>query len=98
MLTFTPVSHHKPGTLAFLLNRSYAEMLHTDGRYWEQEKGKWAEFDREVFENAETVGRCVFLTRLGDEIIGFGSFAPIVSISGSYSDRVLDTRQTRRTR
>jgi RimJ/RimL family protein N-acetyltransferase len=76
MIIFTSISQHKAGTIAFLLHQTYAEILITDQRYWEGETRNWTQFDREVFENPETVGKCVFVTCLNDDAIGFASFDP----------------------
>ena len=72
---FIAVTDQRPGMIAALLRASYAELLKTDPR-WEREAVKWAEYDREVFAHPKTVGACIFLTRLGERIAGFGSWDP----------------------
>jgi RimJ/RimL family protein N-acetyltransferase len=74
MLVFTSIFQHKAGTIASLLLQSYVELL-TD-RHWEEEREKWLEFEREVFEKPETVGKCAFITCSQDKIVGFDSFDP----------------------
>jgi len=76
MVAFTPINQHKPGLIASLLLHSYADILSADERYWRKEKAKWIEFDREVFESPDTIGRCVFITSWEDRPIGLGSFDP----------------------
>ncbi len=76
MLTFTSVRQHQAGTIAFLLHQSYAQILITDKEFWEREKENWEQFDRQVFEDSETVGKCVLVTCLNDIAIGFASFDP----------------------
>ncbi len=76
MLTFSPVCQHPAGTLALLLRQSYAEILRTDKEYWDGEQQNWNGFDREVFASPETVGKCVFVTCLNAQAIGFASFDP----------------------
>ncbi len=76
MLAFTPITQHKAGILAALLLESYAEVVSAEQQYWLAEKEKWLEFDREVFENPQTIGRCVFVTIWETEVVGFGSFEP----------------------
>jgi GNAT superfamily N-acetyltransferase len=76
LLTFRPVTRYKAGILARLLHQCYAKILSTEPRYWQAEEASWLQFDREVFENPDSVGRCVFITCLGEEAIGFGSFDP----------------------
>ncbi len=76
MLTFTPITQHQAGIIASLLLQSYAEILCIEQQYWQGEKENWREFDREVFENPDTIGRCMFITCWQDQAIGFGSFDP----------------------
>lgn len=75
-LSFTSLDGYKPGILFSLLKRSYAELVSSDWRYWGGEEKNWNQFDRDVFGNLETIGACVFLSSLRDQIIGFGSFDP----------------------
>lgn len=75
-IDFSPVSPTERGTLAALLTESYADLLRAEPAIWEPEKTQWERFDREVFENPDTVGRCVFLTRVGGNLVGFGSYDP----------------------
>jgi GNAT superfamily N-acetyltransferase len=76
LLTFIPVTQYKAGTIASLLHRCYAKILSAEPLYWQTEETNWLQFDREAFGNPETVGQCVFITCLGEEEIGFGSFDP----------------------
>ncbi len=64
----------KPGIIVSLLERSYAQIFSSDSKYWNQEKEKWTEFDKEVFQHPDTVGACVFLTLADDQLAGFGSY------------------------
>jgi GNAT superfamily N-acetyltransferase len=76
LLTFRPVTQYKAGIIASLLHQCYARILFAEPLYWQKEVANWQLFDREVFANPETVGQCVFITCLGEEEIGFGSFDP----------------------
>lgn len=76
MLTFTPITQYKAGIIASLLLQSYAEILSGEQQYWRQEEVNWLQFDRDVFENPDTIGRCVFITSWEDQAIGLGSFDP----------------------
>jgi GNAT superfamily N-acetyltransferase len=76
LLTFRPVTQYKAGIIASFLRQCYAKMLFAEPLYWQREEANWLLFDREVFGNPETVGRCVFITCLEEEEIGFGSFDP----------------------
>lgn len=72
---FTGMTDLRPGAIAALLRASYVELLKTDLR-WEWEAANWDEYDREVFAHPKTVGACIFLTRLDERIVGFGSWDP----------------------
>lgn len=72
---FTALADESPGTIAALLRASYAELLKLDPR-WDAEPANWDEYDRQVFAYPTTVGACLFLTRLGTRIVGFGSWDP----------------------
>jgi len=76
MIRFTPITEHERGTILALLCKSYEELVNAEGECWEREKEKWEEFDRAAFESSEAVGACVFVTCLGSEAIGFGSWDP----------------------
>ncbi len=76
MLTFTSIRPYPTGTIALLLSRSYAEILKTEREYWEREKQNWEQFDRDAFENPETIGKCVLVACLNNQAIGFASFDP----------------------
>lgn len=65
-----------PGAIVSLLQQAYAELVKSDVRLWEPEQPKWAQYDKEVYEQPETVGACLFLTRLDGHIVGFASWDP----------------------
>ena len=54
-LTYTSPLITKEGTIAFLLNQSYAALIEAQPEIWEPEKVNWEESDRNVFENPDTV-------------------------------------------
>jgi GNAT superfamily N-acetyltransferase len=72
---FTTLTNEAPGTIAALLRASYGNLLTLDPR-WEEEQANWDEYDRKIFACPKTVGSCLFLTRLGGRIAGFGSWDP----------------------
>lgn len=76
VLRFTPLRGHPPGILSGLLRRSYAPMLDADPDLLGRERESWEIFDREAFENLDSVGRCVFVSCAGEHVVGFGSFDP----------------------
>lgn len=76
MLAFTHPNEHGRGIISDLLKKSYAEIASIDPSYWRNEEKEWAEFDREVFENPDTVGECVFISMFENTVVGLGSFDP----------------------
>jgi len=76
-LRFEPLSLHAPGLVRSLLERSYQELLDLCPEFAASELPRWAEYDREAFANPDTVGACVFLTGIGETVIGFGSWEPV---------------------
>ena len=75
-LEFTSPFDRKPGTIASLLKQAYADLVKSDPLLWKPEQANWELFDREVFGQPESVGACIFLTRLDSRILGFGSWDP----------------------
>ena len=76
MLAFESPANHGRGTIARLLRLSYAAAFPTNPSYWKEEEEKWVEFDRDVFDDPDTLGRCAFVSMLEDIVVGFGSFDP----------------------
>ncbi|MBN2537798.1 GNAT family N-acetyltransferase [candidate division WOR-3 bacterium] len=75
-LNFTPLQAHQPGILHSLLSRSYQELVEMFPEGWTGEVERMREFDREAFGSPDKVGRCVFVTCVGGEPIGLGSYEP----------------------
>lgn len=73
---FTPLYPAEPGVLASMLKRVYAPLVEACPETWGRERAAWDEFDREAFQNPETVGACTFLTWSGKQLAGFGSYDP----------------------
>jgi hypothetical protein len=44
--------------------------------HWKPEQHTWEQYDHEVYRHPETVGACIFLSRLNGIIVGFGSWDP----------------------
>ncbi len=77
-IAFTPITAHKPGVIGSMLARSY-EPLIADGRLGSiLPSKKWPAFDRHVFECADTIGRCIFITCADGRPVGFASWDPRV--------------------
>jgi RimJ/RimL family protein N-acetyltransferase len=72
---FCPVTPDHRGLLAALLMDSY-QPLFEQHRGWNGLPESFRQFDAEVFQNLDTLGRCVFLTCLEGQFAGFGSFDP----------------------
>ena len=70
MLKFEPITKYPPGIIFSLLKKSYEKV-------WNGElERSLKEFDKEVFENPETVGTCAFVSTLNDKPIGMASWDP----------------------
>lgn len=69
-LTFNEIAKYEPGIIRDLLFASYAEILDQDLQE------QFRQFDREVFENPDTVGACTFITTIDSDIIGMASYDP----------------------
>lgn len=74
-LEFVTITDQEPGTIAALLRRSYRELLEADP-LWKAEAAEWDEYDGQVFAHPDTVGACLFVTRVDGQIAGFGSWDP----------------------
>ncbi|MGD8561049.1 MAG: GNAT family N-acetyltransferase [Desulfarculaceae bacterium] len=75
-LGFTSPLQQERGTIARVLNQSYAGLVQAEPDLWEPEKKNWEEFDQEVFDSPQTVGACTFLSWCGQDIAGLFSFDP----------------------
>ncbi len=75
-LKFTTPHVQKPGTIAAILKSSYAELVASDPDLWSKEAEEWARFDAYVYEAADGIGDCTFLSWRDDDLIGFASYDP----------------------
>lgn len=73
-LEFTTPLDEEQGTIAALLCRCYADLLVSDPLHWKPEQGTWEQYDHAVYSHPETVGACIFLSRINGMIVGFGSW------------------------
>ena len=69
-LVFNKVTKYKAGIICDLLSASYTQILDTNLQE------QFQRFDREVFENPDTVGTCTFITTSGSDIVGMASYDP----------------------
>jgi len=75
-MKFTSPSVQKPGTIAAILKVCYADLVASDPDLWSNEEAGWERFDRDVYEDPDSIGDCTFLSWLEDELIGFASYDP----------------------
>jgi len=75
-LKFSTPQAKQPGTIASILRSCYAWLVSTDPNLWSPEILEWERFDKDVYENPETIGECTFLSWWGEKLVGFGSFDP----------------------
>ena len=75
-MNFIPPSPLESGQIASILVQCYAELIEDDPALWRPELSKWLEYDREARLQPDTVGACLFFTRLEDEVVGLGSWDP----------------------
>ena len=76
MIEFIDAQDQKPGIVESILEQSYAELLKSDASLWEPERANWKQFDSDVFNEPETVGACIFYSRMDDRLVGFASWDP----------------------
>jgi GNAT superfamily N-acetyltransferase len=76
VLAFEPISLFRPGALADIIGKSYAELVEKWPDSWKNESQKWTDFDRQAFASPDTVGRCVFVSCLDDQPVGLASYGP----------------------
>ena len=76
ILSFEPITRFAPGDLAEIIGRSYAALVASSPRIWGREPERWQDLDCQAFANPDTVGRCVFISRLGPAPVGLGSYDP----------------------
>lgn len=75
-LDFKPISSIEPGKLFEILKSAYASVLEDDSAHKEQYLESWQKFDNEVFDNPDTVGKCVLVSFFNEKIVGFFSYDP----------------------
>jgi len=70
MIEFSRITEYEPGIIFSLLSQSFAEL-------WNDElEEKIRQFDKEVFENPDTVGACTFISTLNGKPVGMASWDP----------------------
>ena len=69
-LLFHPAGRYEPGTVHSILASCYADIL--DSAF----ESRLREFDRDVFENPDTVGVCTLISSVDSDIVGLVSYDP----------------------
>jgi GNAT superfamily N-acetyltransferase len=69
-LLFHPAARYEPGTVYSILATCYADIL--DSAF----EDRLREFDRDVFENPDTVGACTLVSSVDSDIVGMASYDP----------------------
>jgi GNAT superfamily N-acetyltransferase len=64
------------GTLFDLLRESYAGLLEAKPAWAATYEAHWREFDDQVFSHPDTIGRCMWVSCLDENPIGFVSWDP----------------------
>lgn len=70
MLNFERITKYEPGIIFALLAQSFAGLLNSEL------ENKLRKSDKEVFENPDTVGACVFISMLNGKPVGMASWDP----------------------
>ena len=76
MIKFKQISEVQSGLIYQILNISYQGLFQDPKIDRAKYLLDWQKFDQEVFDNPNTIGKCVFATTLDDKVIGFASFNP----------------------
>ncbi len=70
MLKFKQIIEYEPGIVFSLLSQSF-------GKIWNDGlEEKMKQYDREVFENPDIVGACIFISTLNGKPVGMASWDP----------------------
>jgi GNAT superfamily N-acetyltransferase len=75
-LKFTSIFEFPSGALAAIIRDSYRSLTNTEPDFWREQQSKWNAFDHDAYAHPNTIGHCVFLTLVENEIVGLASFDP----------------------
>jgi GNAT superfamily N-acetyltransferase len=76
MIEYTAFGQHSKGLLFSLFSQSYTEYFFHDPGCREAWRKSWENYDKDVFQQPNTVGACGFLACLNGKPIGFASWDP----------------------
>ena len=76
MIEFKRANEFERGVFYTLLCQSYAGFLKVKPDYAEEFKGDWKKFDGDIYNYPDSIGKCVLISVLNNEPIGFFSWDP----------------------
>jgi GNAT superfamily N-acetyltransferase len=77
MIAFKPINSLERGQIFEMLIDSYRDLVDTfDTKNRDQYLESWQRFDASVFDNPETIGKCVMISWIDDKPVGFISYDP----------------------
>lgn len=76
MIKFLSALSLSRGQLYKIISESYKELSEDTSGVWKDEKQKWDNFDKLVFDYPETIGKCLFVTWENNKIVGLASWDP----------------------
>lgn len=82
MITFVDASKFKRGFFFEAIKESYGDLISSGSENWKGEIDKWRQLDTTIFNNPDTIGKCVFVTKEDGIPVGFASYNPITGEVG----------------
>jgi GNAT superfamily N-acetyltransferase len=76
MIKFKQANEFNRGVFYTLLCQSYADFLKAKPDYMEDLQGDWKKFDDDIYNYPDSIGKCVLISVLNNEPIGFFSWDP----------------------
>lgn len=77
MITFKTLSSLNRGQIYEMLKDSYQDLIEKyDSQNVEKYLGSWEQADKDAFNNANTIGKYLFVTFIDNELVGFASWDP----------------------
>lgn len=77
MITFKTLSSLDLGQIYEMLKDSYQDLIEKyDSKNKEKYLESWKQADKDVFDNPNTIGKCIFVTYADNELVGFASWDP----------------------
>lgn len=76
MLNFISPLSLQRGELSKIIYQCYESLINDKSGLWKEEKKKFDNFDKLTFNYPDTIGKCVFVTKQDNEIVGLASWDP----------------------